>query len=132
MKVKKNYEDELADTHVEMSRESVYADLGFVNPNEMETKANLVIELSKSIKKKKITQVHAAALLKITQPKLSQLLAGRFRGYSVERLLHFLNILGQDVDIIVTSKPRNRQARIKVYHSSTDRPASVPMAAKSR
>lgn len=117
MKKKRTYKDELEDTRVEIGSGSVYADLGFKNYEEMETKANLVIEISKAIKKKKLTQAQAAELFSISQPKLSQLLRGHFRGYSVERLLLFLNILGKDVDIIVKSKPRNRKARISVYPS---------------
>lgn len=116
MKKERTFEEELADTRVEIGHGSVYADLGLKNYEEMETKSNLVIEISKAIKKRKITQTQAAEMFNISQPKLSELLSGRFRGYSVERLIHFLNELGQDVDIVVRSKPRNRRARVSVYH----------------
>ena len=39
---------------------------------------------------------------------LSAMLAGQFRGYSVERLMRFLVALGHDVEIVV--KPRRRGA----------------------
>lgn len=113
--MKKTKKPKELDTRVEASSGSVYADLGFKNYAEMETKANLVIEISKAIKMKKLTQVQAAEMLNISQPKLSELLRGRFRGYSVERLIHFLNELGKDVDIVVKPKPRNRKARVSVY-----------------
>lgn len=71
-------------------------------------------------------------LFGISQPKLSELLNGRFKGYSVERLIHFLNEIGQDVDIVVKSKPRNRRARVAVYHSHTHTRNSIPMLAKAR
>lgn len=109
---------------------SVYADLGYKNHEEMETKANLTIEIGKTIKKKKLTQSKTAKILGITQPKLSELLRGRFRGYSVERLMHFLNALGNDVDIIVRSNSKTRRARIKVYNSNSECSANLPMAAK--
>lgn len=130
--MKRTYEEEIADERVEISSGSVYADLGLKNHEEMETKSNLVMEISKAIKKKKITQTQAAEIFGISQPKLSELLNGRFRGYSVERLIHFLNEIGQDVDIIVKSKPRNRKARVTVYHSSNQTRGSVPMVAKGR
>lgn len=129
MKKEKTFEEELADTKVEIGHGSVYADLGLKNYEEMETKSNLVIEIGKAIKKRKLTQTQAAEIFRISQPKLSELLGGRFRGYSVERLIHFLNELGQDVDIVVKSKPRNRKARVSVYHFSNP---IVPMAAKGR
>lgn len=128
MKKERTFEAEIADTRVEIGNGSVYEDLGLKNYKEMETKADLVIEIGKAIKKKKLTQTQAAEMFGISQPKLSELLKGRFRGYSVERLINFLNMLGQDVDIVVKSKPRNRGARVTVYHSHSP----IPMVAKGR
>ena len=87
---------------------------------------------SKTIKKRKLTQTQAAKIFNISQPKLSELLNGRFRGYSVERLIHFLNELGQDVDIVVKSKPRSRKARVNVYHPGGRNHSKTPMVAKGR
>jgi len=95
----------MADTHVEIGTGSVYEQLGFKDHKEMEAKAVLVIEISKAIKKKKLTQTNASKILRVSQPKLSALLNGHFRGFSVERLIHFLNDLGNDVDIVVKEKP---------------------------
>lgn len=124
-KAKINQETNREDTGAMVGSGSVYADLGFKNYEEMETKANLVIEISKAIKKKKLTQSQAAEMFGISQPKLSELLGGRFRGYSVERLIHFLNELGKDVDIVVKSKPRNRKARVNVYPSERKNEARI-------
>jgi predicted XRE-type DNA-binding protein len=60
----------------------------------MEPKANLVMELAEVISRKKLTQIQCAEILGISQPTVSELLRGRFRGYSVERFMHFLNALG--------------------------------------
>lgn len=117
--IRKNKVEE--ESEPEVGYGSIYAQLGYKNSVEMETKSNLVIEIAKAIKKKKLTQTQAAKVLGISQPKLSELLNGRFRGYSVERLMHFLNEFGQDVDIIVKSKPRNRRARVNVYPSTSSR-----------
>jgi predicted XRE-type DNA-binding protein len=116
----------------EISSRSIYADLGFENHKEMATKADLVMEISSAIKKKRITQTAAAKILRISQPKLSELLRGHFRGYSVERLIYFLNELGKDVDIVVKSKPSSRKARVNVYHSATRGISNTPMAAKGK
>lgn len=131
MKKNRTFKEEFEDTRAEIGFESVYSELGMKNYKEMETKSNLVIEISKAIKKKKLTQIQAAEIFGISQPKLSELLSGHFRGYSVERLIYFLNEIGQDVDIVVKSKPRNRKARVTVYHSTSGSYCSVPMAAKS-
>ncbi|MBI3258810.1 MAG: XRE family transcriptional regulator [Ignavibacteriae bacterium] len=96
MKKQRTHEEELADISTEIVSGSIYEQLGYKNYKEMETKATLVMEIHSVIKNKKLTQVAAADTLKISQPKLSHLLNGHFRGYSVERLIHFLNALGQD------------------------------------
>lgn len=98
----------------------------------MATKADLVIEIDRAIKKKKLTQTKAAEILRISQSKLSELLSGCLKGYSVERLILFLNKLGQNVDIVVTSTADNREASVSVYrdNGSNDTRSSVPMAAK--
>lgn len=95
---------------------SVYEELGYKNFKEMETKANLVSEIAEAIKRNRLTQMQCAEMLGISQPKVSELLNGRFRGYSVERLMHFLNALGQDVDIVVKERPQTRSARVSVLH----------------
>ena len=48
------------------------------------------------------------ALVDDDQPKVSAMLTGQFRGYSVERLMRLLVALGQDVEIVV--KPAKRGA----------------------
>ena len=130
MKKERTFEEEMADTRVEISSNSIYAELGFKNHKEMETKSNLVMEIQKAIKKKKLTQTQAAEKIGISQPKLSELLNGRFRGYSVERLIYFLNELGHDVDIVVKSKPRHRKARVNVYHLNNGSFPKSQIAAK--
>lgn len=101
---------------VKISTSSVYTDLGYENYEEMETKANLAILIGKTVKKKRLSQTNAAKVLGIRPPKLSTLLRGHFRRYSVERLMKFLNALGEDVFIIVSPKPKTRKARLRVHH----------------
>jgi predicted XRE-type DNA-binding protein len=88
---------------------NVYADLGYENPEEMLLKAHLVTLLSKAIKAKGLNQYQAAELLGIDQPKISALVRGQFRGYSLERLFKFLNALDLDVEVNVKSKPEERE-----------------------
>jgi len=45
----------------------------------------------------------------IDQPKVSALLSGRLTNFSSERLMRLLTRLGQDVEIVVKTKPRRRQ-----------------------
>jgi len=49
-----------------------------------------VVRIDRTIRQRKLTQAAAAQLMGIDQPKISAMLAGHFRGYSVERLMRFL------------------------------------------
>ena len=90
----------------ESSSGNVFADLGLPDAGEHLLKAGLVARIERTIRQRELTQAAAAALMSIDQPKVSAMLAGQFRGYSVERLMRFLVALGHDVEIVV--KPRKR------------------------
>ena len=92
----------------EPSSGNVFADLGLADAEEHLIKAGLVVKISRIIRQRELTQAAAAQLMGIDQPKVSAMLAGQFRGYSVERLMRFLVALGHDVEIVV--KPRKRGA----------------------
>ena len=91
----------------EPSSGNVFADLGLPGAAEHLIKAGLVVRIDRAIRQRKLTQAAAAQLLGIDQPKVSAMLSGQFRGYSVERLMRFLVALGHDVEIVV--KPRKRR-----------------------
>jgi predicted XRE-type DNA-binding protein len=91
---------------MEPSTGNVFADLGVADSREHFVKAGLVLRIDGIIRRRKLTQAAAAEILGIDQPKVSAMLSGQFRGYSVERLMRFLVALGHDVEIVV--KPRKR------------------------
>jgi predicted XRE-type DNA-binding protein len=94
----------------EVSTGNVYADLGFADAAEMLAKACIVSEIGHIIQARKLTQVQAAELLGIDQPKVSALLRGHFKGYSQERLIGFLTKLGMDVEIVVRPRAKKRRS----------------------
>src|SRR3982750_3542208 len=90
----------------EPSTGNVFADLGLPDAGEHLIKAGLGVRIHRILREPKLTQTAAAELMGIDQPKVSAMLAGQFRGYSVERLMRFLVALGQDVEIVVKPKKR--------------------------
>jgi predicted XRE-type DNA-binding protein len=109
-----------------ISSGNIFADLGFPNPEEWLAKAELARQINNIIKQKKLTQVAAAELLEIDQPKISALSTGRLAGFSLERLFRFLNILGQDITIKVTPKMRTKQkAEVKVNVPRVKKPTMI-------
>jgi predicted XRE-type DNA-binding protein len=97
---------------VEVSSGNVFADLGLPNSEEMLVKAELASKIGEIIDTRSLTQMDAAEILGIDQPKVSALIRGRLTGFSTERLFRFLNALGSDVEISVKPKPESRTAAI--------------------
>jgi len=98
---------------------NVFADLGFAEPEEELAKAQLASHIRQVIKRRRLTQVAAASLMGIDQPKVSALLNGRLANFSSDRLMRLLTALGQDVEITVKAKPRNRaHGRIRVIDTA--------------
>ena len=98
---------------IEASSGNVFADLGFPNPDEALMKAQLAGRILELITDRKLTQKQAAVVLGIDQPKVSALLRGKLAGFSTERLLRFINTLGQDVEIVIRPT-RHEQASTRV------------------
>jgi len=71
-------------------------------------KAQLVHKIGEIIRHNGFTQVQAAKILGLTQPKLSGILRGRFRGVSERKLIDCLISLGRDVEIVVRDSPGRR------------------------
>ena len=104
-----------ADIPVTASTGNVFADMGLAEPEEELTKAQLATHIRQAIKRRRLTQVAAAALMGVDQPKVSALLNGRLTNFSSDRLMRLLTALGQDIDITVRTKPRNRaHGRVRV------------------
>jgi predicted XRE-type DNA-binding protein len=94
---------------------NVFADLGLPNPEERLAKAGLAFRIAGVIRARRLTQATAARILKIDQPKISRLLRGQLSGFSTERLMQFLTLLGRDVEIVIKRAPRSRrQGRLRV------------------
>ena len=94
---------------------NVFADLGLPKAEEALAKAELAQKIAVIIERRRLTQAQAAQLLGVDQPKISALRRGRLSGFSLERLVRFLILLGSDVEIIVKSRPRSRRpARLLV------------------
>ncbi len=89
---------------VEVGSGNIFADLGLPDADDMLLKSQIVVQLHSLIKAHKLSQTEAAKRIGIGQPDLSNVLRGRFRGYSVERLMRMLTTFDQDVEI--TMRPR--------------------------
>ena len=103
---------------------NIFRDLGFSEERSAELilKSSLLQALQETIRGRGWKQSEAATQLGIDQAKISKLLAGQMAGFSVERLVHFLSLLGQDVEVTVRRAPRGQRygtVRAKVSRRAT-------------
>lgn len=98
-----------------LSSGNIFADLKLPQADDLLAKAELAAKIIAEIQRRRVTQAQAGAILGIDQPKISALKQGKLSGFSIERLMRFLLLLGRDIEIAVKEKPRSRPAaRLRV------------------
>jgi predicted XRE-type DNA-binding protein len=103
---------EATNVTVEIGTGNVFTDIGLKNAEELLVKAELTRQINAIIRGRGLTQVRAAQILQIDQPKVSLLSRGRLHEFSIDRLMRFLVLLDQEVAIQVRST--QTEARLKV------------------
>ncbi len=95
----------------ETSSGNVFSDIGFTpeEASELTAKATLIIAIKDVIAQRQLTQEEAARLCGADQPTLSKIFRGRMESVTIDRLAHWLNALGQDVEIAVKPAPGSRR-----------------------
>ncbi len=94
---------------------NVFADLNLPQADDLLAKAELAAKIIAEIQRRRMTQIQAAVALGIDQPKISALKQGKLSGFSIERLIRFLLLLGQDIEITVKGRAKSTAtARLRV------------------
>ena len=99
----------MANIGYEKSSGNVFEDLGLGNAKEMLIKAELAFKINALLQKRKLRQADAAKLLETSQNKISLLSKGRLKGFSLEKLMHYLIKLDLDIRIVIKPKPRSHK-----------------------
>ncbi len=93
---------------------SAYEELGFPDVDEMRLKAQLVMKIAEILRERGWSQQQAAKVLGLTQPKLSRMLRGQFRGISEVKMMKCLVRLGRGVKIVVGPEGKRTAGRVEV------------------
>jgi predicted XRE-type DNA-binding protein len=82
---------------------NVFADLGSdaEEAQNLKVRADLMIEVTKLIESRGLTQAAAARLLGVTQPRISDLVRGKIDQFSVDSLIEMLGRAGATVSVAV-------------------------------
>lgn len=93
---------------IEQGSGNVFADLRLTDAGEKQTKVRLAVAINRIVEGRGLSQTATAKRLKVNQPKVSALSNYRLEGFSVERLMSFLNALDCDVEIVIRPRPKGR------------------------
>ncbi|HUI55714.1 MAG TPA: helix-turn-helix transcriptional regulator [Bryobacteraceae bacterium] len=105
----------MPDREFTRSSGNVFADLNLPNADDLLAKAELAAKIIAEIQRRRLTQSQAAVILGIDQPKVSALKQGKLSGFSIERLMRLLLVLGRDIEITVKRKANSKSvARLRV------------------
>lgn len=94
--------------------DNVLQDLGFEDAAELSAKAALALKLNELIDQRGLSQIEAASLTGMTQPKVSQIRRYKLQNISLERLMRALVSLDQHVEIVVEPARRAHAPGITV------------------
>jgi predicted XRE-type DNA-binding protein len=88
---------------IERSSGNVFRDLGFAPQaaENLRLRSELMIQLSRVIKDRELTQARAAKLFDVSQPRISDLVRGQIHRFSVDTLIAMLGHAGVHVSLIV-------------------------------
>ena len=103
----------MTDARITESSGNVFADLGLPDAPDLLVKADLAIEIGRVLDERGLSQAQAAQALRTSQPRISDLRRGKLEGFTIDRLLRFLNALDQDVELAIQPK-RGSVARLVV------------------
>ena len=96
-----------------MTRSSgnVFRDLGFPahEAKHLLVRSDLMIKVQKLIASRRLTQAEVAKILRVTQPRVSDLLRGRIDLFSTDALIDMLARLGVRVRLVL--KPSGRRLK---------------------
>jgi predicted XRE-type DNA-binding protein len=89
-----------------ISTDNIFADLGLKNAEELKARSDLMSEVVSMIRNSGLSQKEIAKILRISAPKVSALMTGKINDFSNDTLVHYLTLLGCNVEIKVM--PRHR------------------------
>jgi predicted XRE-type DNA-binding protein len=76
----------------------------------VQNSSEIVARIASIMERRSLTQVETANLLGVSQADVSDLVRGKLKGFSTDRLFRFLNALGQDVEIRMPRRLRSRHS----------------------
>ncbi len=88
--------------HTTPSCGNVFADLNLPDAENLKLRSELMIAIAKWVEDSGLTQAQAAKKLQTTQPRLNDLLKGRYEKFTIDRLVKMLDAAGLHVSVSIS------------------------------
>ncbi len=107
--------NEADDLMVHVGSGNIFADMGMPHAEERLAKAETALRIEELIAERSLSQAQAAAVMDLSQTDIVDILRGRLKGYTLDRLFQCLTALDQDIEIVILPRQDTaRQARVLV------------------
>lgn len=99
----------IKETTITKGSGNVFADLGFspAASRNLQIRSEMMTALRRFIEKEGLTQTEAAKRMKVSQPRISDLVCGKVSRFSLDMLVNMLRDAGLEVDFRI--KPPSRR-----------------------
>lgn len=95
---------------IDVGSGDVFLDLGFQDAGERKLRVQLAMRINELLQDRKLTQAQTSVLFGIPQPHISELKHYKLTRFSSERLMHFLTLLDNDVEIVIRPKAKGHES----------------------
>ena len=95
--------------------ENVFLDCGFppAEAENLRIRAKMMMALTGYIQDKKITQSRAARIMGVSQPRISHLVRGKTRLFTIDTLVNMVAAAGLKVDVDISAgRPKAKNKRV--------------------
>ncbi|MXN65461.1 XRE family transcriptional regulator [Stappia sp. GBMRC 2046] len=92
----------------------VFADIGVELSAQDELKIGIASAIARIVHERGLTQMQAARLVGTDQAKMSAILRGSLKGFSIDRLVRILVELGADLDIRISETKDHARGKIRI------------------
>jgi predicted XRE-type DNA-binding protein len=94
---------------------NVFADLNLPASDRDMLKVKIAHAITVTVGIRKLTQTEAAKIVGVDQAKISALMRGRLKGFTIERLIGILMLLGRDIDVNISKTHMHRPGKLRVH-----------------
>ncbi len=108
-----------------ITTDNIFADLGLKDAEELRARSDLMSEVVNIIRKSGLSQKQIAKILGISAPKVSALMTGKINDFSNDTLVHYLTLLGCNVEICIMPQRRRISRSMKRGKVRIKRPIAI-------